>query len=190
MTNTPIKLCGAKTRNGGTCQHEAGWATEHVGEGRCKLHGGISRAPIKTGRYAKSARGRLGKKIREHLNDPNPLDLTSELAILRARVDFIAELIDDQDTLPTADQSAAIIAVVGGIQKLVDTISKVQAREALTSNESLYLLVTLADVLQTEIAYVRKEAISDEDALRHILSKLRARVELPRLTGNQDLLGD
>jgi len=188
MSGSPIKLCGAKTRNGGTCQHEAGWATDHVGEGRCKLHGGINKSSIKTGRYAKAAHGRLGKKIREHLNDPNPLDLTSELAILRARVDFIAEQIDDQNTLPTADQSAAIVAVVSGIQRLVDTISKVQTRELLTSNESLYLLVTLADVLTTEISYVRKEAISDEDALQHILGKLRHRIELPGQTGVKALL--
>lgn len=32
--------CGAKTRSGGPCRHEAGWGTQHVGVGRCKLHGG------------------------------------------------------------------------------------------------------------------------------------------------------
>lgn len=35
--------CGAKTkaRNGaGSCARPAGWGTEHVGTGRCKLHGG------------------------------------------------------------------------------------------------------------------------------------------------------
>ena len=32
--------CGAKTRSGATCKHEAGWGTQHVGVGRCKLHGG------------------------------------------------------------------------------------------------------------------------------------------------------
>ncbi len=32
--------CGARTRAGTPCQHEAGRGTDHVGEGRCKLHGG------------------------------------------------------------------------------------------------------------------------------------------------------
>lgn len=32
--------CGAKTRSDGTCRHEAGWGTDHVGEGPCKMHGG------------------------------------------------------------------------------------------------------------------------------------------------------
>lgn len=32
--------CGAKTRKGTPCAKEAGWGTEHLGVGRCKLHGG------------------------------------------------------------------------------------------------------------------------------------------------------
>lgn len=32
--------CGGKTRSGGSCGRPAGWGTEHVGIGRCKLHGG------------------------------------------------------------------------------------------------------------------------------------------------------
>lgn len=34
--------CGAKTRAGTPCQQRAGWGTNHVGSGRCKLHGGKS----------------------------------------------------------------------------------------------------------------------------------------------------
>jgi hypothetical protein len=32
--------CGAKTRGGGKCKKQKGWGTEHLGTGRCKLHGG------------------------------------------------------------------------------------------------------------------------------------------------------
>ncbi len=32
--------CDAKTRSGNPCQLRAGWGTDHVGEGRCKFHGG------------------------------------------------------------------------------------------------------------------------------------------------------
>lgn len=37
-------LCGAKKRDGSgeTCRQVAGWGTDHVGTGRCKLHGGLS----------------------------------------------------------------------------------------------------------------------------------------------------
>lgn len=33
-------VCGAKTRKGTPCRHEAGWDTQHLGVGKCKLHGG------------------------------------------------------------------------------------------------------------------------------------------------------
>ncbi len=37
------KVCGAKTRAGGKCQRGAGAGTDHVGHGKCKLHGGATR---------------------------------------------------------------------------------------------------------------------------------------------------
>lgn len=39
------KTCGAKTRAGTPCKRPAGWGTDHVGTGRCKLHGGKSTGP-------------------------------------------------------------------------------------------------------------------------------------------------
>lgn len=35
-----MKVCGAKKRSGGKCAQKAGWGTDHVGAGNCKLHGG------------------------------------------------------------------------------------------------------------------------------------------------------
>lgn len=39
--------CDATTRgeDNGSCELPAGWGTDHVGEGRCKLHGGNAGAP-------------------------------------------------------------------------------------------------------------------------------------------------
>ena len=37
-------LCGGRLRRGeGTCRQPAGWGTDHVGVGYCKLHGGATR---------------------------------------------------------------------------------------------------------------------------------------------------
>ena len=52
-----LPLCGAKTCAGTPCRRPAGWGTDHVGEGRCKLHGGRSlrgflHPRYKHGRYA------------------------------------------------------------------------------------------------------------------------------------------
>lgn len=55
-----LPFCGAKTRAGTPCKRPAGWGTDHVGTGRCKLHGGKSTGPknqrgnknaLKTGEY-------------------------------------------------------------------------------------------------------------------------------------------
>jgi len=37
------RWCGARTRGGKNCRHEAGWGTDHPGWGRCKMHGGNTR---------------------------------------------------------------------------------------------------------------------------------------------------
>lgn len=43
LPNDPEGICGAKRRQGepgDVCKLPAGWGTDHVGLGRCKLHGG------------------------------------------------------------------------------------------------------------------------------------------------------
>lgn len=45
-------ICGAKTRAGTPCKQVAGWGTDHVGAGRCKLHGGKSYGPPKKNKNA------------------------------------------------------------------------------------------------------------------------------------------
>jgi hypothetical protein len=71
--------CHARTRGGHRCQHEAGWGTDHVGQGRCKLHGGCS--PIKHGRYSTVVRPSIQWQLL-HL-PPRERDLLIELACFR-----------------------------------------------------------------------------------------------------------
>lgn len=86
MTAHRRPTCGArvKSRPGGTCEQPAGWGTNHVGTGRCKLHGGAT--PIKTGRCSEIYKQlpRIGERIAEFLEADDPLDLRRELATLRA----------------------------------------------------------------------------------------------------------
>jgi hypothetical protein len=50
--------CGALKKQptvpGERCRRPAGWGTDHVGFGRCKLHGGAT--PFRHGRYSRVAR--------------------------------------------------------------------------------------------------------------------------------------
>lgn len=90
--------CGAKTRAGGTCSFVAGYRTDHVGEGRCYLHGGAT--PIKHGRYSSITRESLRQLIEQHETDPDPLNILPELAASRALfVDFIQRYDEWRDAL-------------------------------------------------------------------------------------------
>ena len=44
-TEDQSRFCGARKRQGeGYCRRPAGWGTDHVGMGRCKLHGGATKS--------------------------------------------------------------------------------------------------------------------------------------------------
>lgn len=64
--------CGAKTRSGGMCGKTAGWGTDHVGIGRCKLHLGATQIHSRGAAREQAmrfARGKLGQEL-----DIDPLD--------------------------------------------------------------------------------------------------------------------
>lgn len=74
--------CGARNRRGSLCRKPLGWGTDHVGQGRCKLHGGAS--PIRHGRYSQIQRAEIRELYEKHAADPDPLDMLHEVAMARA----------------------------------------------------------------------------------------------------------
>lgn len=86
--------CGARTRrSGGLCANVAGHRTNHVGQGRCYLHGGAT--PIRTGRYSTIKRERIRDLIEAHASDPEPLNILPEIAALRALFQDFIERYDE-----------------------------------------------------------------------------------------------
>lgn len=76
IENKPHDICGAENRNGEPCQLKAGWGTDHLGEGRCKFHGGLSTGPskekakgnknaVKTGEYESIVRSALSDEEKQ-----------------------------------------------------------------------------------------------------------------------------
>ncbi len=112
MQNKPHdgkNICGAKTRAGTPCQQVAGWGTDHVGEGKCKLHGGKSTGPkdktkLKENKNAET-HGFFSKYLPEEslniiqeIQDKDPIDILWEnitiqyAAIIRAqRIMFVKD---------------------------------------------------------------------------------------------------
>jgi len=81
--------CGARrTKKTGWCHHRAGWGTIHVGRGRCRLHGGITRVDdgrLKAGgRYSEVLPQQLRERYEAFLEEGESLrSVASEVAVQR-----------------------------------------------------------------------------------------------------------
>jgi hypothetical protein len=161
----PDNICGATTRDGAPCKRVAGWGTSHLGEGRCKAHGGAdgSGRPIKHGLYSKAARSGLAERIQRARNRPIG-ELEDEVAVLRALLD---DYLSDVDSIgqETVDD---ITKLVDAIRRGADTVSKIDARDALTARHVEYLQAAVADVLTTWVP---------EENVDEALHDLRSRIE-------------
>lgn len=95
-------LCGAKKRQGeGHCTQVAGWGTDHVGTGPCKLHGGNTATHRTAGQrqLATQACNRLGIAIEK---DPGEA-LLGELWETVGNVAFYRDLVTDLPAHPGDD---------------------------------------------------------------------------------------
>ena len=104
MADSPIghdsRHCGARKRQGeGTCTRPAGWGTDHVGEGSCKLHGGSTRSVSQGATLRlveRESRELFGKLVPTPTPIDNPLAAYAQLAgRVIAWLDLMDSLLDD-----------------------------------------------------------------------------------------------
>lgn len=179
--------CGAvKRQGGGACGRPAGWGTEHVGSGRCKLHGGNN--PVKHGRYSQITRPRLKELIEQFGADPDPMNLLPEVVLLRALVQdyierydaFTGALIDWHESWKDTGQgkkpqqvvdilsAGKFIADIGG---LVDKIHKQRAEGTVTMEAVGHHL----EKMGMEVVAAVQEAIADADTRTATLAAIDRR---------------
>jgi hypothetical protein len=161
--------CGATTRDGGSCELRAGWGTDHVGEGRCKLHGGNAGRPPKHGLYSTVARSEIAEKIKV-ARESDPRDIAAEMAVVRG---LLSDYLSGVETV-NQDVVSDITTLVAEVRRSADTISQMDARDALTARHVEYLQAAVADVLRTwvpdgdvpdALQDLRSRIESDESAL-------------------------
>lgn len=138
----PSDKCNGRKKDGtGYCQNPAGWKTDHVGTGRCHLHGGLA-----TGRpiiHGKTSIHAMRQEIKDGtLNDLmekfiaiDSTDSRQEIAMYRAYVVKVInqqeELIDailawheSNGTKPKPDDLPKISVVARSLKELTDAIQK------------------------------------------------------------------
>ncbi len=152
----PYDQCGAKTRAGTPCKYPAGRGTNHVGEGRCKHHGGSS--PSKSGRYSKIKREGIKTLIEQYEADPDPLSLLPELAATRALFQDYIERYDewmvafldwhaswgDEDGTPKPRK----VMDLADAYKLLSEVSKIVARIEKVKSDNHVTRADLCRIMQ------------------------------------------
>ena len=120
-----MNFCGALAKSTGKpCQNRAGKGTDHIGEGRCRFHGGAT--PVVRGLYSKVRRMRIGQRMAEIQNDPQLYTLESELALVK--------VLTEQSVEDHQRREAALLAwhraESAAYQKLINANDPVEIRDA------------------------------------------------------------
>lgn len=182
-----LKYCGAR----------AGFGTDHVGSGRCKHHGGSSLVTHgQRRRYDLTAAPRLNALIEQYQNDPEPLNILSELATARALMHdwldryttFSAALIAWYDTwegryIPISEQEKA--GLLGVLDEYEILIRDRQYEPTDHQLESLELARSAVSFLSTQQEPKPRQILDVSDAMRHVdtISKVITRAEQIRAQG-------
>ncbi|MFW5968953.1 MAG: hypothetical protein ACOCV2_15620 [Persicimonas sp.] len=118
MDETTKPKCGAKTKSTGEpCQQPAGFGTDHVGEGRCKFHGGAT--PAKHGLYSMYSSRRLADRLEQMRKAEGELaDLADDILLARAVISTQTEQADALDAAKAKE-----------LLQLLERLSRIIARQ-------------------------------------------------------------
>jgi hypothetical protein len=154
-----MTVCGGKKRDGGICQRPAGWGTDHVGSGFCKLHNGnvakgAEHPNFKHGAYSKYAASAIADKIAD-FPEGDALSLVGELSLLRA---LLAAFLDKyKDAALITESLDSITKLTESIRKTTDSIVKQRNDTALTAVEIAFIMSRLPDLVVKYIAEPDKQ---------------------------------
>lgn len=169
MTDQKKKTCGAKLKHrpGQYCGQPAGWGTDHVGEGRCKLHGGSTPRGADSTHFIHGARSMYMKNVKHDIAqkvdaflEADPFDLTEELALSRGLLEDFLSRVD----YPVTDaQRGHIVMLTDRIGKTVERINRIKNDSALTAAEITYLAMRATEVVGRYIVDPAQQAAFIQD---------------------------
>lgn len=145
----------------GYCKWKAGQETDHVGEGRCKHHGGKGGTPVKHGLYSSGLRQEIRQSVDKAEGKDQPGDMWKEVAVLRGLLDRYLSRLDEvgQEDLQNVSK------IQSEVRKTINTIHEMMMRTRPTEQEVDRLVSGFADILKTYV---------DEESRRAALEDLRS----------------
>lgn len=167
------KLCGAKTRSGGTCKSVA------MDNGRCRMHSGrnnddkrpnLPGRPVEHGIYSKYLKDNLGELAGKFKADPEFLSLQDEIALIKVMLNkYVDSKTHNLETIDE-DKISVINGLVEQVRKLNETYIKIEAQRkyALSPDE-------VVGVVKQVVAIIRKHVYDDVvyNQIRDEVSKIK-----------------
>lgn len=126
----PDVFCNARGRSGARyCHNLAGKGTNHLGEGRCKFHGGNSPKYLKKLENDHSliaSPKSLSERAVAYLEDPDLYNLGREIARLRAASETLNLIVVDEETrdIESIEAMTKLAAVIGRLVSQQEEINR------------------------------------------------------------------
>lgn len=171
------------------CANTAGYGTNHSGTGSCSSHGpsdsnteNIISSAIKHGRNAVITKNKLADKIDKYLaKDKAELrNLSYELSATRVIFKEFMDVFPNADDDTFGIDLQRMTSLVGTIGTLVDKISRIETRNALTLSQIMYFRAVVADIL---FKYIKDPTIS-EMAAAELVQRVGGNQEYPVVKTN------
>lgn len=136
------------------CRQRAGFGTSHPGVGRCKVHGGVQENDkrVRTGRYRYASTTKIQQLMQQHADDPDPLNVLEDLAVLRAALELLIDKTPENGTLDDRIKfTDATRGAVDAISQLTHRIEKLKLAGAVSLDQVRRFLGAVDRVLQLHI---------------------------------------
>jgi hypothetical protein len=154
--------CGAKTRAGTPCNRPAGWGTNHVEVGKCKLHGGAT--PIKHGLYSKYTKNKLADVVQALVDDPELINLRQQIAFKQALIlDRLNQLSDGK----TVDDMRLLADISEKVARDIERLNKIE------HGEKYVLQIAEVQAVVQQITLIIHQEIADGRVVERVASRLQ-----------------
>jgi hypothetical protein len=159
-------ICGGRAKHGDICESPSGTGTDHLGQGRCYLHGGRNQSPqskvYKTGEAAKIKYASILEKVEQLKIDRDIYDLRDHIFLIEATAQTLLEKAEtEQDLL-------AVVKVIETATKAIQRLHDIEVgRKYVISVENLGgIIARIVGVIERHVPDPYLRSLIAEDIVK------------------------